>query len=159
MDAKAMLAEAQSELAAARRKVTQYEQLVKILSELSSVAFPVSGAAEVVLPEPKGTVSTYLKPKNAILQWMREHASTPYSPKEVFDGLRDRLLVDPRIASGQNAYTTALRRLSQDERVPITQTPDGRYVYQTTSGLTDTSLEYASLPQSPAAEPSDGEAE
>lgn len=158
MDAKAMLEEAQLELAAARRKVTQYEQLVNLLTEMSSIALPISAPAEVAVPGqlPVHAVGTYPKPKNAIQQWMRERPNSPFSPKDVFDGLRDQSLVDPRMASGQNAYTTALRRLSQDEKVPIIQTDDGRYIYQTSLELMNTSVEYASLPQSSAADSRDG---
>jgi hypothetical protein len=149
MDVRATLAEAQSALAEARRQVTAYELIVKALKDLEGDGADLKitdrdGAVSMVEAKSPGRI--YLKPKEAVLRVMRAHPNVHVTPKDVFEWIREEDLFNPNIASGPNAYATALRRLSLDGKTPLEVTPSGRYVYMTTMGLLDQSLEYAALP-------------
>lgn len=143
MDREEFLRETKNELEAAQRQVLHLQQIVDGLTGLlgQSGSARLSPAAPTFMGGAtfggSGVLSasvieagrTFLKPRDAVEQVMQSHPNTPLAPAQVFESLASRDLIDPRIKSGANAYTTALRRLADDASSHIVR--DGsRYIYR-----------------------------
>lgn len=136
-DQERLLAEAKRELAAAQRQVLHLQQLVDGLSGLLGGSAPSEPENEdgdslpgLEVPREAPVVNKLrkLRPREAVLEVLREHPGVPMSPAEVYSEIRSRGMHDFRISP--NAYNTAMRRLADEPGVGIVREGKGRYIYR-----------------------------
>ncbi|MFM9920609.1 hypothetical protein [Lacisediminihabitans sp. H27-G8] len=144
MDREELLRETKDELAVAQRQVLHLQQVVDGLTGLLGESGSTVATAGMAAFGGSGTLTTstvpsgrtFLKPRDAVEQVMQSHPNTSLTPAQVFESLASRDLIDPRIKSGANAYTTALRRLADDASSHIVR--DGsRYIYRAPTTVGD----------------------
>ena len=136
MDVEAVLADAEAELATISARSLALNKVITGLKALRGIDvnmklsdIPHTQSRLLGVTEPAISAVIYPKPREAVLQALKEQGGQPVAPKAIIALIKQMGMYDPNLKSGDNGYTTALRRLMESEKYPVHRASDGSYFY------------------------------